>query len=411
MAQITLFRLKWDNITKLSLVYFFSAFYFYLPFITLYYQSRGLSLLQITSLQSIIIGITFFANIPTGIFADKFGKKSAITVSIGLQLLGELLFYFARSYPQFILIAVIAGIGFSFTIGAVSALIYETLKAEGREAEMSRATGGRMATESAARILGPFLGGLILVSFTIGHFMLLIICTIITVFISFLLTFTLSEPENIKTGTTGKSSFRLFKDGLILLRDHSSLRRIVLLSLFTNPLIAYLFILYQPYFLKAGVPQIFYGSALSLGAVFGLLGNKFAYFFEKHFGVNRAIFIVTVIPGILYFLMPVLYNPLISFILVSLLYLPLGIQDPLFTDYQNRHIESVNRATVLSLISMLNNIYIAVMGLVLGFLADKSLNTSFMLIGLVILLSSFLFRIDKTHLVRTGIKISNLQAS
>ncbi|MBI4973419.1 MFS transporter [Candidatus Roizmanbacteria bacterium] len=391
---------KWDNITKLSLIYFFSAFYLYLPFVTLYYQHRGLSLLQISSLQSIIIGITFFTNIPTGIFADKIGRKISIILSIGLQLLGEILFFFARSYPEFILIAIIAGIGFSFIIGTVSALTYETLKEEGKEGEMGKATGSRMATESLARIIAPFLGGLLIAPFIVDRFMLLIAITIIAVSIAFILTFTLKEPKN-KTSAQ-KKPVQLFLDGLTLLKSNKSLRRIVLLSLFTNPLISYLFILYQPYFVKSGVAPWMFGLMLSTGAIFSLLGNKFAYKFERVLGVERGILFATLFPALLYFSMSAIYHPVLSFIFVCLIYLPLGLQDPLFTDYQNKHISDENRATMISLISMLNNIYIATMGLIIGYLADTSLNLAFLCIGGVIFFSALIFRINNSHIQKSG---------
>ncbi len=402
MFKKILSSFKWDNIAKLSLIYFFSAFYLYLPFVTLYYQHRGLSLLQISSLQSIIIGITFFTNIPTGIFADKIGRKISIILSIGLQLLGEILFFFARSYPEFVLIAIIAGIGFSFTIGTVSALTFETLKEEGKEGNMGKATGSRMATESLARIIAPFLGGLLIAPFIVDRFMLLIVLTIIAVSIAFILTFTLKEPKN-KTSAQ-KKPVQLFLDGLKLLKSNTSLQRIVLLSLFTNPLISYLFILYQPYFVKSGVAPLMFGLTLSTGAVFSLLGNKFAYKFEKIFGIGKGIFLATLFPAIIYLSMTFTYHPFWSFILVCLIYLPLGLQDPLFTDYQNQHISDDNRATMISLISMLNNIYIATMGLVIGFLADKSLNLAFLCIGGVILLASFMFKIDESHVQKIMVK-------
>ncbi|MEK7078966.1 MAG: MFS transporter, partial [Patescibacteria group bacterium] len=226
--------------------------------------------------------------------------------------------------------------------------------------------------------------------------------TIIAVSIAFILTFTLKEPKN-KTSAQ-KKPVQLFLDGLKLLKSNTSLQRIVLLSLFTNPLISYLFILYQPYFVKSGVAPLMFGLTLSTGAVFSLLGNKFAYKFEKIFGIGKGIFLATLFPAIIYLSMTFTYHPFWSFILVCLIYLPLGLQDPLFTDYQNQHISDDNRATMISLISMLNNIYIATMGLVIGFLADKSLNLAFLCIGGVILLASFMFKIDESHVQKIMVK-------
>ena len=101
-----LFPFGWGNITKLSIVYFFSTLYFYAPVATLYLQGRGLNYVQINSLWGIIVGTMFLTEIPTGMLADRLGRKRAITVALALQLLGEVIFVFADSYWPFALASV-----------------------------------------------------------------------------------------------------------------------------------------------------------------------------------------------------------------------------------------------------------------------------------------------------------------
>lgn len=60
----------------------------------------------------------------------------------------------------------------------------------------------------------------------------------------------------------------------------------------------------------------------------------------------------------------------------------------------NRHIESKNRATVLSLISMLSGIYKALTGLLIGRIGDFSLTYAFAFMGAIILVGSLLFRVE-----------------
>jgi fucose permease len=76
--------------------------------ITLYFQVRGLSYLQINSLWGIIVGVQALAEVPTGIIADKIGRKFSIIIALALQFLGELIFIFADSYLLFVLVCVIA---------------------------------------------------------------------------------------------------------------------------------------------------------------------------------------------------------------------------------------------------------------------------------------------------------------
>jgi MFS family permease len=136
-----LFPFGWDNVTKLAVAYFFSTLYFYLPVGTLYLRSRELSYVQINSLWGIIVGTMFLTEVPTGVIADRLGRKRSINVALALQVVGEVLYIFADNYWLFAFTAVIAGLGFAFASGCVEALVYDSLNVQGREDEMSKAMG------------------------------------------------------------------------------------------------------------------------------------------------------------------------------------------------------------------------------------------------------------------------------
>ena len=391
-------RFRWNNITKLALIFFFSNLYFYLPILTLFYQQRGLNIFQINSLQGILIGTIFFTNIPTGIFADKYGRKITIIIALLLQLLGEILFLFAYGYLAFVFICIIAGLGFSFMTGTVSALIYETLKKEQKENEMQKAVGTKVAFERAAGIIAPLAVSFYVTSFAMNKFNFLIILTIFFVAISLFISFFLEEPTHLQEVKKKTSSLNIIKDGLTLLKNNKSLKRIVLLSLFAYPLMAYLFILYQPYFVKSQVPSYLFGILLAVSSLVSLLSSKYTYKLEQKFGMEKTVFIVTLLPGLMYIIMALIFHPIFSPLLFCLIYFPIGMYEPLFSDYQNRHIESGNRATVLSMISMFSNAYIVIMGLIIGLIADKSISYAFIFMGLIILFGSFAFRLNKNHL-------------
>lgn len=59
----------------------------------------------------------------------------------------------------------------------------------------------------------------------------------------------------------------------------------------------------------------------------------------------------------------------------------------------NRHIESRNRATVLSLISMLSGLWVALIGLLIGCIGDVSLTWAFLFMGVIVLVGSLSFRV------------------
>ena len=166
-----------------------------------------------------------------------------------------------------------------------------------------------------------------------------------------------------------------------------------------TPFINYLLNFYPPYFREANVSGYFYGISLAIASLLAVFTSKYAYLFEKLFGVKKGVQLAVILPGIFYFLLAFIYHSIMSIILIILAFGSMHIQKPIFLDYLNRHIESKNRATVLSLISVLSGLYVAIIGLLIGFLADISLTHSFIFMGIIITASAIFIRIDDIHLI------------
>lgn len=388
---------KWNNITKITLIDFFAALYFYAPIGTLYLQNRGLSFLQINSIWAVIVGTMFFAEVPTGMIADKIGRKNSIIIALALQLLGEILYIFANNYVAFILIAIVGGLGFSFASGCLEALVYDSLKENGKESDMKRVQGIRGGAGELARMSAPLVAAFLITGIELSKFILLIVMTCVSVAVAFFVSFTLREPK-LPYEHTETNPIELLKDGLRLLRHNKSLRRIVLLSLFATPFVNYLTNFYQPYFLQAHVSTIWLGLSLSSASLLAFLASNCSYIFERRLGMKDAVLVSTILPGILYIAMAFVFHPVISVVLFCLAYGSTSIQNPLFSDYKNIHIESRNRATVLSLISMLSGMYVAIMGLIIGKIGDYSIPAALIFMGIVVIFSSLFFRINETHI-------------
>ena len=389
-------KLKLNNIEVLYAITFFSALYFYHPIATLYYQARGLSFVEINSLWAIIVGVMAIAEVPTGILADKIGRKFSIIIALFLQLVGEVIYIFADHYLLFAFVAVIAGIGFAFSSCCFEAMMYDSLKKDGREKEIQKVSGLNSSFSQLAILIGAFAGGIIAKDLQMDSFILLIIMTACAVGIALFISFFLKEPIS-RYRHSEESPTKLFIDGIKLLKTNKSLQRIVILSLLATPFVNYLMTFYQPYFVDAEVGGVWFGIALSVASLLGILTSKYAYLLEKKFGVKRGVLIAVLLPGIFYFLIAAVYHPWISILLFILAYASMNLQKPIFADYTNRHIENKNRATVLSIINMFSGIYVAIMGIIIGLIADYELNYGFIFMGGIIIVGAVALQIEETH--------------
>jgi MFS family permease len=386
-----------NNITKLKLIYFFKSLFFFSPILTLFYFSRGLDTFQVVSLEAILIIAVLFSEIPTGIIADKIGRKLSLSFLILLYIIGNIWTIFAFSYFEFILIEIIFGIGIAFGSGAVEALVYDSLKYENQEKLMSKTWGSINSYSLVAGVIAVIVGGYLARSHEPKTFVLLLWLFTFGAIISFIISLFVKEPKHQKE-IKEVSPLILFKESTAHILKNKSLRKIIYLSLFTVPFTHVIMFLFQPYFLDAGVPNAIWGVAMAGGTILGALLMKYAYKIEEKIGMKKTIFLTTIFPGLLYLAMAFLIGPVMSFIWYMLLRGISSLRDPLFSQYQNDHIESHNRATVLSVISMIVSFYLAIMRFVLGKIANENLILSFIVMGGIIVLGAIAFRIDERHI-------------
>src|SRR5579859_2581559 len=191
--------IRWNTPTKLSMISFFSGLYFYLPIMTLYFQQRGLNLFEIGTLWSITTATTLLAEIPTGILADRIGRKRSVNMALFLQASGEVAFLYAHTYWAFAGIAALAGLGFSFASGAMEALVYDSLPPVNRPEQMQQAMGTIGASRRAADIIAFMAGGIIVANLEAKQFTIAVAATALAVGIAFLLSFSLHEPQLISS--------------------------------------------------------------------------------------------------------------------------------------------------------------------------------------------------------------------
>ena len=379
------------NISKLQLIYFFSTLYFYIPVGTLYLRSRELTYLQINSLWGIIVFTTFPTEVPTGVIADRIGHKRAVQLALGFQLLGEVVYLFTRGYPGFVLAAIVGGLGFAFGSGCVEALIYQQLQSSGREGEMSKAMGGIEAAQRLANLLAFAMTGLIIHTLTLTQFVRAVALTAGMVGVGFALTFTLEIPADDADAASDDdkvSGLSLLRQGLQLLRENRAFRILALVSLLTIPFRDYLGSLYQPYFVRAGVAPVWFGLALSAASGLSVLGARYAYWLEARMGKRLGLLLAVGLPGLLTLAMAGISHAAGSVAVFCLVYGATSLRSPLISARLNAHISTANRATVLSLVSMLSGLYVAGMGLVIGRVADASIPLALVVTGGLVLIGT-----------------------
>jgi hypothetical protein len=155
--------------------------------------------------------------------------------------------------------------------------------------------------------------------------------------------------------------------------------------------------LYQPYLKSLGISVVWLGTILAVSFALSALASKYAYKLEEKLGVSRGILFVTITPGILYIILALLKNPLIATAAFIAIVAVSGFGEPLFSHYRNVHIRSFNRATVLSIISVLGALYETTARPTIGWIANTNINWAFLAMGAIIIAAALLIRLKPEH--------------
>src|SRR5512146_2582756 len=102
------------NIPKFISYQFFNGFIFFAPVLVLYLQSKGLTMTQILTLQSVFAFGMVIMEVPTGAFADRHGKRTSLVLGSFCFAVGLALYGMSSYLLQFIVCEVCTYIGAAF---------------------------------------------------------------------------------------------------------------------------------------------------------------------------------------------------------------------------------------------------------------------------------------------------------
>ncbi len=97
---------------------------FYGPVATLYRQTQGVSVFQITLIESIFLVICLALEIPWGVVADRIGYKRTMVFCCALYLVSKLIFWQATGFGWFLLERILLGVVYAGLSGVDTSIIY-----------------------------------------------------------------------------------------------------------------------------------------------------------------------------------------------------------------------------------------------------------------------------------------------
>ncbi|MBF0107386.1 MAG: MFS transporter [Deltaproteobacteria bacterium] len=130
-----------NNIIKFYISKFLRTLSFWLPIMTLYPLSKGLSLTEMSSLVFVQMVAQTLCEVPSGVVADFFGRKNTLILAGIIKACYLVVILLGYGYWIFFTGWLLCGISDAFESGADAAFVYDTLQEMGREQEYSKIEG------------------------------------------------------------------------------------------------------------------------------------------------------------------------------------------------------------------------------------------------------------------------------
>ncbi len=372
-----------SNIRKMYLFKIFSGVVFFAPIVMVFKGDNNVSLSEVFYLQIVFAMSMVLFEVPTGYFADIYGRRASMISGAVLQVFGIIAFSFSYGFGDFLLVDLLMGLGLALYSGANSALVYESLKALNRSSEYKKIWGNMQFYNVMTVGLSSVIGGVI------AHYSEMrytIYASVPFYFLMLVVAWSFVEPTRaevlVKKGY-GKAFLKKIK---MIFRESKKLRWIILYSAVVLGLNQSIYPAYQYYFKEVGLAFVYFGLVFASFQVVSAFSSKYAHRAEESIGEERVLILLPFLVGMSYLLMG--YNlALWAILFVYLQQFVRGFRAVVVNDYINKLVESSQRATILSLESLFGKLMYSFMLLIWGLSLELiDLPQTLILIGVLALL-------------------------
>ncbi|MEM1433527.1 MAG: MFS transporter [Pseudomonadota bacterium] len=327
---------------------FFQVFLLIMPIAVPFFESRGLSMQQIFTLQAIFSLAVLLLEVPSGVIADLLGRRGTLIWGAVFCGLGNSVLLFAHDFWSLVAFEVLLAVSSSLVSGADIAMVYDSELSLGRSAErQSEVVGKLYASRTLAESLSAALLSILLVWCTIDAVLL------VQMLISWLpLVFALSlvEPPRQTPATELRGPLPLATAARHLW-EHSAVLRFCFLALCVWSLTTFNAVwLLQKLWGDFGLELLHFGylwGGLSFACA---LSGRYANRIERRLGTGATLLLIGVLPVVGYLGLD-RFGLMGSLVAGAGFFVARGIGLVILRDALNRRTPSSYRATANSLAS------------------------------------------------------------
>ena len=332
--------------------------------IVLFYECRGLDLKQVFWLSIIWSVAAVLTEIPSGILADRLGRKKTLILGSFFFLAFNVVLMFAHSPWHFALVSCFSG--------TEEALLYESLTELGKGKEQNGRYGKQLASRVAFPIIGALAGAYIAQDLREDQFQVLLMINCLGAVFGMILLSFLAEPIHRKK--LGHNVIQIYRQSMATVRKDPWLLKAVLNKLLVFIALFLVWRMLQPYLVERGLNVIQLGWYASINFALVFCARYFIGRFEKRI---KASWIIngTALICLIFFAIPLLTSSgWVAFVVINLATVFHAMREPLFSKAMNDRIEDESRSTTISNLNSLKAFIDVPLLFLAGYLASMNMN-------------------------------------
>jgi MFS family permease len=376
----------------LRLFYFFrllSTSYLYVPVKVAFALSRGLGLFEVMLLSTVYCGVVILTEVPTGALADRLGRRATMMAGAVAMVAACVTYALAGGFAAFAVAEGLAALSMTLCSGADSAYLFDLLSDNGRRDEYPRREGTASAWHQAGQALAFLCGGLL----GAHELALPFIVTAGVATLAFFVALFMREDGAPRRAAFAPRDYHAHvRASLRFVAGRGPLVWVIAYSAVVFVLLRATEYVYQPYLKVSGF------SIAETGMVFAAVYLVAACVAHNFVALRRWLSESTLVWALLgtlivtFLILGNIAGPL-ALIVMAIQNMANGLYSPLVKIFLQREIdESHQRATVLSVESMVRRSALALVSPVIGWIMDKyspsaglTLCGLFGLVGMVVL--------------------------
>jgi hypothetical protein len=291
------------------------------------------------------------------------------------------------SFTIFLIAELLFALGYALNSGADQALLYDTIKSQGREAESKKIMGRADAIMLSGMMIAAPIGSVIssYLGLNAPQYM-----TAIPMLIASALAWSIPEPK-IHSDSQTTHYLDIIKQGFYEMRHNAVIRTLAFDSVVVSSAAYFVVWFYQPFMKDLGIPIIYFGLAHALLLLSEITVSSNFKFFERFLGEGKAYLKNSAILVTLAFILAAIYPSYLSLIILITIGGGIGYTRATYiSSIANKHIKSLHRATVLSSVGMIRRLALVPLNPMIGAVAVYSLPVAFIVVSFFPLSSLFI---------------------